>query len=365
MKAYVKKAVKDLQNSDKLKIEITLKNKNDHKKNFLRIAYNKLLFLAQTRIVPSHFKNWLLRTSGMNVGYDVCIPHYIKFDPYFPELIYLRDGCLVGGACELITHRVKGNKLTLGKNIVEERVLTGGMCKLLPGSKVNKKSILMFFSHLNGVVPEGQLWGGKPVAKKVMEFNQEFIDKFFKPSNGKYKEYYKEAKKKINDFLEDPKSTYLKIHYDGKRLNAGDDWWRARNFFRIWYNGVLVEAARPLPHCWLKTLMYRMVGVKIGKNVKIAKNVIFDHLYGDLVSVGDNTVLDEGVYFDGHEYTITQTVFAKTNVGKNVRIKKNSFIRAGTQISDNVTIEEESFAERNLEANSVYAGNPAKLIKKK
>ena len=301
----------------------------------------------------------------MNTGHDCCIPHYIKFDPYFPELIYLEDGCLIGGASNLITHQVKGNKLILGKNVVEERVLMGGLSSMLPGSVIKKNSILMFYSDLEDVVPEGELWGGKPKAKFVMKFDQNTIDKFFIPSNGKYKEYYKEASKKIKNFLKDPESTYLKIHYNGKRLNAGDDWWRARNFFRIWYNGILVELARPFPHCWIKTLLFRMVGVKIGKNVKIGKRVVFDHLYGDLVSVGDNTTIDEDVYFDGHEYTITQTVFAKTNVGKNVHIKKGAYVRPGTQIGDNTTIETHSFVQREVEADSVYAGNPAKLIKKK
>ncbi|PIZ52195.1 hypothetical protein COY27_01040 [Candidatus Woesearchaeota archaeon CG_4_10_14_0_2_um_filter_33_13] len=365
MKAYIKKAVKELQDSDKLKVEIHLKNKNDYKKNFLRVAYNKTLLFLQTRIIPSHFKNWLLRTTGMNVGYDCCIPHYIKFDPYFPELIYLKNGCLVGGDTRLITHQVKGNRLILGKNIVEERVLVGGLSGLLPGSVINKDSILMFFSDLDGVIPKGQLWGGKPHAKFVMNFSAEEIDKFFKPSNGKHKDYYKEARAKINEFLENPKSTYLKIHYNGKRLNAGDDWWRARNIFRIWYNGILVELSRLLPHCRLKTLLLRMVGVKLGKNVKIGRRVVFDHLYGDLVSVGDNSVIEDDVYFDGHEYTITQTVFAKTNVGKNVHIRRGTYVRPGTQIGDNTTIEPYSFAQRDIEANAVYAGNPAKLIHQK
>ena len=108
-----------------------------------------------------------------------------------------------------------------------------------------------------------------------------------------------------------------------------------------------------------------MVGVKLGKNVKIGRRVVFDHLYGDLVSVGDNSVIEDDVYFDGHEYTITQTVFAKTNVGKNVHIRRGTYVRPGTQIGDNTTIEPYSFAQRDIEANAVYAGNPAKLIHQK
>jgi acetyltransferase-like isoleucine patch superfamily enzyme len=363
MKKYVKEALKELQDSSKRTVEIELKKKNDYKKNCFRLCYNKLILGLQTRIVPSHVKNILIRTTGVKVGHDVCIPHYISFDPYFSELINLGRGCLVGGDSNLITHEVRDGKLILGKCDVAERVLVGGGSTLLPGFKINKKSMLSIFSKCGEEIPEGELWAGKP-AKILMQLTKDDIEKFFKPSNGETKEYYKEARGKIKEFNKDPSNTYLKLHYNGNRLNAGDDWWRARNFFRIWYNGVIIEITRLLPHCFLKTLLLKMVGVKIGKNCKIGKGTVFDHLYCDNVELEDNVLIGANCYLDGHEYTITQTVFGKTLLKKGVELKPHSFVRTGTTIGENTIIESDSMAQREIPANEVWAGVPAKFIKK-
>src|SRR3989338_3153560 len=202
MKPYIAQAVQELQNSKALKVEIPLQEPNDYKKNVLRLGYNKLLFLLQTRMIHSHLKNALLRTTGMKVGLDVCILHYIRFDPNFPELITLGNGCLVGGLCHLITHKVQGKKLILGKVDVGDRVLLGGDVTMQPGSRVNKKAMVMLFSELSGEVPEGELWGGKP-AQLFKKFDNAELEKFFKPSNGQHKEYYGAFQRKVKAFLQD------------------------------------------------------------------------------------------------------------------------------------------------------------------
>lgn len=361
MKAYVKKELEKFMRSKERVVEIQLKAKNDYKKNFLRILYNKFLFFLQTRIVPSHFKNWLLRTTGMNVGYDACIPHYIKFDPYFPELITLGKGCLIGGDTTMITHHLKGKTLKLGKIDVADRTLLGGMSLINPGFKLNKNAMLMFISEADKVIPKGELWGGEP-AKKIMKFTPEQIEKFHKPSTHD-PQYYKNFRKKLKEFLKDPSRTYFKIHYDGKRLNAGNDWWRARNVFRIWWNGILVELTILLPHCWLKTLLLRMVGLKIGKNCTIGKGVVFDHLFGDNITLEDDVTIEENVYLDGHEYTITQTVFGKTLLKRGVVLKKNVYVRTGTTVGEKTIIEENSWIQREIPSNQVWGGRPAEFIK--
>ena len=363
MKKYIKDAIKKLQSSDKRKITVVLKSKNDYKKNFLRRLYNKLILNIQKKVVPAHIKNFILRTTGMRIGRDVCIPHDIYFDPYFTELIILEDGSLIGGGSFIYTHEIKGKKLILGKCILKERTMIGGASTLLLGSLINKNSMLMFFSDLNSEIPEGELWGGKP-AKRVMKFSKEDIDKYFIPSNGKYKEYYKEFKKEVKEFRKNKEKTYLKVYYNGKRLNAGDDWWRARSVFRIFYNGVIIEITRILPHCWIKTLLLRRVGAKIGKNCRIGKGVVFDHIYCDNITLEDNVTIDDNVYFDGHEYTITQTVFGRTLVKKGAHMKHHSFARTGTTIGENSVIEEYSMAQREIPPNEVWGGIPAKFIKK-
>ena len=361
MKDYVKKGLEDFIRSKKRVVEIKLKSRDDFKKGSLRLLYNKFILFIQTRIVPSHFKNLLLRTTGLNVGYDACIPHYIKFDPYFPELIDLGSGCLVGGDTTIITHQLKGKTLRLGKVDISERTLVGGLTTLKPGFRLNKDAMLMFFSEAEGVIPSGELWGGEP-AKKIKKFTPEEIEKFHKRSTND-PAYYSKFRREVKEFLKDPTRTYFKIHYDGKRLNAGNDWWRARNVFRIWWNGILVELTVMMPHSFLKTLLLRMVGIKIGKNCKIAKGVVFDHLYGDNITLEDDVTIEENVYLDGHEYTITQTVFGKTLLKQGVVLKKNSYVRVGTTIGEKTIIEENSWAQKEIPPNQVWGGRPAEFLR--
>src|SRR3989344_5937109 len=146
MKKYVKNTVKELLKSDKRKVEITLKSKNNYKKNPVRILYNKLILTVQKKLVACHCKNWLMRTTGMHVGKDACIPHDIYFDPYFPELIALKKGCIIGGGCKVIAHQIEGNKLTLGKCFLEERTMTAGLCELEPGAVLSRHSMLNLYS---------------------------------------------------------------------------------------------------------------------------------------------------------------------------------------------------------------------------
>src|SRR3989344_3403622 len=77
----------------------------------------------EKKVVPAHIKNFILRTTGMNIGKEVCIPHDIYFDPYFPELIILEDGSLVGGGSSIYTHKIEKKKLILVKCVLKERTM--------------------------------------------------------------------------------------------------------------------------------------------------------------------------------------------------------------------------------------------------
>ncbi len=366
-KKRIKDALKQLQGGDARTTTVELEYpKKIRTKSKPRVWYNKFVFALQKKLVPSHFKNWLLGTTGMNVGHDCCIPHDISFDPYFPELITLGPGTLVGGGSTLKAHTVKDNKLTLGKITFAERAMCGGMSLILPGAGIQKNSILNMHATLDKVMPEAELWAGEP-AKCTMKFTPELVDKFFKKATtdpAEQKKYYKEAKAKIQAFIKDPKQSYLKIYYNGNRAGAGNDWFRARSTFRIFYNGIITEFTRLLPHCWFKTVLLKMMGAKIGKNCYIGKGVVFDHIYGDMVTLEDNVRVDDYAYFDGHEYTLTQTVFGRVLCKKGSWIKKHTLIRCGCIIGEGAIIEKKSLAGKEIPAGEVWGGVPAKLIRK-
>lgn len=103
----------------------------------------------------------------------------------------------------------------------------------------------------------------------------------------------------------------------------------------------------------------------MGKNCKIGKGVVFDHIYCDTITLEDNVIVDDDVYFDGHEYTITQTVFGKTLLKKGVHMKHHSYARIGTTIGEHSVIEPYGMAQREIPANEVWGGIPTKFIRKK
>lgn len=55
-------------------------------------------------------------------------------------------------------------------------------------------------------------------------------------------------------------------------------------------------------------------------------------------------------------------LFGRINVGNNVFIGIDSVIMPGVSIGNNVVIGAKSVVTKNLEGNSVYAGNPARKI---
>lgn len=360
----INNAVKQLQQGKKQKVTITLENsKQFHNKIWYQVLYNKCIIAMQKKIVPFELKNKLLRTTGLDIGYDACIPHDISFDPYFPELIHVGKGTIIGGCSTLITHQLEGNKLTLGNVTIGERTLLGGVSIVYPGVKVGKNALLTSNSELYDTIKDGEIWVGNP-AKLLQKMSKEDLDKYFHPSNGKTDEYYKDFYQKLAEFKNDPSKTYFKAQYHGRHLNAGNDWWRARNPIAIFWSGILVEITRRMNHSWLKTKLLRLSGVTIGNNVYIGKGVVFDHLMTPYITVEDGVKLEDDVYLDEHEYTISQTIFGRTIIKKGAHLKKGVFARAGTVVGEGTIVEEHSFIQREIPAHEIWKGNPAKCVKK-
>ena len=76
----------------------------------------------------------------------------------------------------------------------------------------------------------------------------------------------------------------------------------------------------------------------------------------------DNVTIEEDCYLDGHEYTVTQTVFGKTLIKSGVKIGKHTYVRIGSTIGENTIIEPNSFVQREIPENEVWGGSPAKFI---
>jgi len=108
------------------------------------------------------------------------------------------------------------------------------------------------------------------------------------------------------------------------------------------------------------------MGVVIGENCKFQFDVVIDFSHFWLIEIGDNVTLAPRVHILAHDAS-TFNYFGYTKIGKvriedNVFIGANSIILPGVSIGENAIIGAGSLVNKNVPANSIAAGNPAKVI---
>jgi len=103
---------------------------------------------------------------------------------------------------------------------------------------------------------------------------------------------------------------------------------------------------------------------KIG-NVKY-NNSDIDDLVPQLVEIGDNFVSAPGSMILAHDASLFihtgQYRCAKTIIGNNVFLGANAVVLAGVNIGDNAIVGAGAVVTKDVAANSVVAGNPARFI---
>ena len=108
--------------------------------------------------------------------------------------------------------------------------------------------------------------------------------------------------------------------------------------------------------------------VEIQKNVKIGKNSrIQSHSFiCEGVEISSNCFISHGTTFTNDKFDspdIKSWILRKTFVGNNVRIGSNSTILP-VKIGNNSIIGAGAVVTKNIPANCIVAGNPAKIIRK-
>lgn len=112
----------------------------------------------------------------------------------------------------------------------------------------------------------------------------------------------------------------------------------------------------------------KFFGMKIGKNVRIARKAHLDkNINPQGIHIGDNTWILANVMILAHDYCRGENGIGKlfdTYIGKNCVIGINSVILPGVKLGDSVVVAAGSIVTKDIPSNSMVAGNPAKVISK-
>jgi len=147
--------------------------------------------------------------------------------------------------------------------------------------------------------------------------------------------------------------------------NVGRGWFRVRNPLKTMANGFFILLLKYAPPIELKNHAYRLLlGTKIGKDVAIAPDVMFDPMFPELIELGDGCLLGWGVRVFTHEYSLDRIRIEPVKLGKKVFLGGFSIVRPGVSISDGVAIASCSFVNKSITKKGLYGGVPVKLIRK-
>ena len=117
-----------------------------------------------------------------------------------------------------------------------------------------------------------------------------------------------------------------------------------------------------LVYSFIKKKLFRMFGVKIGKNTYIGPFVKFDPYFPNLIEIGENVIIAISAGITTHEISRGKLTIGRIKIGNNVIIGAESLIKAGVTIGDNAEIAMGAVVFRDVPAGCTAIGNPARII---
>lgn len=168
----------------------------------------------------------------------------------------------------------------------------------------------------------------------------------------------------VREFLRGDRKV-LTIKYTGEKLNVAQEgrlFW-TKNPLVTWFSILICNLASKLPACEFKNNLYRLVGVKIGREVMIAQGAGLDALYPELIIIDDGAVLGLECVILTHETTVDTFRLGRVEIGKQAMIGVRSVIRSGVRIGEGSQVGACSFVNKDVGNFELVGGVPARKIK--
>lgn len=98
----------------------------------------------------------------------------------------------------------------------------------------------------------------------------------------------------------------------------------------------------------------------------MGSGVQFDGIYPNLIEIGEGCVITTGTVILSHFYNTKDRGFyaGKVVIGKRVFIGMNTLIVNAVNIGDGAVIGAGSIVNRDIPAGEIWAGNPARFVRK-
>lgn len=172
---------------------------------------------------------------------------------------------------------------------------------------------------------------------------------------------YRLDRKRLDDLVRKGRK-YLDIVQLKKGENPALMWNKYRNPLRQAINYGVMLFCKVMPPCGLKNSLYRLIGIKIGKGVSIANDVILDPIYPELIVIEDDAIVGWGTRIFTHEFTHTTARIGSVIIGRGALIGEFSVVRPGVTVGRKSLITAMSFVNRDVPDGLIEGGIPIHIL---
>ncbi len=155
--------------------------------------------------------------------------------------------------------------------------------------------------------------------------------------------------------------THYPVHGEGNSMHG---WYRRAGFFRVCFNFVIITLCRYLPSLRLKNILYRLIGIKVGRGASVGLMAMMDVFFPQYISIGENTVIGYNATLLAHEFLVHEFRLGRVEIGANVMIGANSTVLPGVKIGDGAVIGAGSLVNRDIPPGALACGVPARVKRK-
>lgn len=102
--------------------------------------------------------------------------------------------------------------------------------------------------------------------------------------------------------------------------------------YKFYIRHIIARITQYIDYSPLKVIIYRLIGMKIGKGVYISPEVILDPHFPELITIGDYVIIGWGARIFTHEYSSDTYRIGRIFIGEGALIGGFATIRGGVTI---------------------------------
>ena len=125
-----------------------------------------------------------------------------------------------------------------------------------------------------------------------------------------------------------------------------------------------------LPFSFMRVIILRVCGVKVGRGCYIGFNVACDTNYPELIKIGNNVTISHNCILITHTQTPCRSwlgslykIQAPIEIGNGAWIGANAILLPGVNVAENSMVAAGSVVTKSTDKYSLWAGNPCRRIK--